>query len=55
MNGEILLQLASMFMFTTDLTPQGWVFVILVLFGVFAIVCWLLGNAALIWKRFFRE
>ena len=33
MNGEILLQLASMFMFTTDLPPQGWVFVILVLFG----------------------
>ena len=51
----ILLQLVGLFMFSTDLTSQGWIFVGLVLVGLAAIVAWLLGRAVLVWKRIFKE
>lgn len=42
-------------LFSTDLTPQAWILVGLVILGVGAIVAWLMGRAALIWVRLLKE
>ena len=55
MTETILLQVFGVMLFSTDLTPQAWILVGLVILGVGAIVAWLIGRAALIWVRLLKE
>lgn len=55
MTETILLQVIGVLMLTTDLTPQAWVLIALILIGVGGLVAWIVGRAALVWKRVFKE